>query len=207
MAHRHSSSTPHAWTSTETPVRTLRRRINPRTVACPDCPAVVDEDCTTIHPHAARRRMAIRADNNRTDRITTTLRIPTGAQLRKARAATGLTIAQLAEIGGISVDTLRRLERVDGLTPSGDAAALLAIWYHNDAATARPPQPPPPPPVFKVGDRVLFIPAGRTVTTAGSGTVWIVVATDVDDNGSAKLRSTLTRRGRISETTNLRHAP
>ena len=40
--------------------------------------------------------------------------LTTGAQLRAARALVRMEQAQLAETAGVSVETVRRLERIDG---------------------------------------------------------------------------------------------
>lgn len=52
---------------------------------------------------------------------------PTGAQLRAARALAGVTAAEVAALAGVSLNTVKRAEAAEGLSPitAANATALM----------------------------------------------------------------------------------
>lgn len=68
---------------------------------------------------------------------------PTGPQLRAARALAGVTAAEIAGNAGISLNTVKRAEAAEGLSPitAANAAALMGalerldiVFIYTDAA-------------------------------------------------------------------------
>lgn len=58
---------------------------------------------------------------------------PTGAQLRAARALLNLSVAQLAEMSGLAINTIKRAEAVNGLAPTTSANAKLMVTLLSTA--------------------------------------------------------------------------
>lgn len=138
-SHYRGAGVPDRPTVLQTPQR--RTLVNNRSVECPVCHAPEGQNCLNVdggslsYVHDPRRRMAIRARNQAMQVNVVDLAANlTGAERKRLREKTGLTLVQVAAVLGCQPNAVMKAESsntrwpVSSLEGHRAYSALLALW-------------------------------------------------------------------------------